>query len=75
MTHPFPLTIVDRSGESDQERIEIDTLLNGIRSRYGYDFTHYSRASLKRRLERALAQLKLTHFTELLDRLDRKSVV
>jgi chemotaxis protein methyltransferase CheR len=69
MTRPFPLTIVDRSGESDQERIEIDTLLNGIRSRYGYDFTHYSRASLKRRLERALAQLKLTHFTELLDRL------
>jgi chemotaxis protein methyltransferase CheR len=69
MTHPFPLTIVDRSCESDQERIEIDTLLNGIRSRYGYDFTHYSRASLKRRLERALSQLKLTHFTELLDRL------
>ncbi len=75
MTRPFPLTIVDRSGESDQERIEIDTLLNGIRSRYGYDFTHYSRASLKRRLERALAQLKLAHFTELLDRLfhDEKS--
>ena len=44
-------------------------LLDGIRSRYGYDFTHYSRASLKRRLERALAQARLTHFTELLDRL------
>ena len=55
--------------ESDDEAIEIDTLLHGIRSRYSYDFTHYSRASLKRRLERALAQTGLTHFTELLDRL------
>ena len=75
MTHPFTLTIVDRSSETDEERIEIDALLNGIRSRYGYDFTHYSRASLKRRLERALAHLKLTNFTELLDRLfhDEKS--
>lgn len=75
MTHPFTLTIVDHSSESEEERIEIDTLLNGIRSRFGYDFTHYSRASLKRRLERALAHLKLTHFTELLDRLfhDEKS--
>ena len=69
MTDRFTLTIVDRSSESEEERIEIDTLLNGIRIRYGYDFTHYSRASLKRRLERAMAQLKLTHFTELLDRL------
>src|ERR1700757_3135416 len=57
------------------EDLEIDMLLHGIRSRYGYDFAHYSRASLKRRLERALAQTKLTHFSELLDRLfhDEKS--
>jgi chemotaxis protein methyltransferase CheR len=54
---------------SENEKIEIGALLNGIRSRYGYDFTQYSQASLKRRLERALAQAKLIHFTELLDRL------
>jgi chemotaxis protein methyltransferase CheR len=53
----------------DCEELEIDMLLNGIRSRYGYDFAHYSRASLKRRLERALAQARLTHFSALLDRL------
>jgi chemotaxis protein methyltransferase CheR len=51
----------------DSEKLEIDMLLDGIHSRYGYDFAHYSRASLKRRLERALAQTKLTRFSELLD--------
>jgi chemotaxis protein methyltransferase CheR len=53
----------------DCEEVEVDMLLHGIRARYGYDFAHYSRASLKRRLERALAQTRLTHFSELLDRL------
>jgi chemotaxis protein methyltransferase CheR len=53
----------------DCEEVEIETLLHGIRTRYGYDFSHYSRASLRRRLERALAQTRLTHFSELLDRL------
>ena len=59
----------------DCEELEIDMLLHGIRSRYGYDFAHYSRASLKRRLERALVQTGLTRFSELLDRLfhDEKS--
>jgi len=51
------------------EEIEIEMLLYGIRTRYGYDFAHYSRASLRRRLERALTQTRLTHFSELLDRL------
>jgi chemotaxis protein methyltransferase CheR len=69
MMRPSKLTITDDMSESDDEKIEIDTLLHGIRSRYGYDFTHYSRASLKRRLERALSQSGLAHFTELLDRL------
>lgn len=61
------LTLIDRLGGSESEKIEIDLLLAGILNRYGYDFTHYSRASLKRRLERAMAQAKLTRFTELLD--------
>ena len=53
--------------QTDYEEVEIDMLLHGIRSRYGYDFSHYSRASLKRRLERALVQAKLERFSELLD--------
>jgi chemotaxis protein methyltransferase CheR len=69
MMRGLALGMADPVREADRESIEIDMLLNGIRSRYGYDFTHYSRASLKRRLERALAQNKLAHFSELLDRL------
>ncbi len=55
--------------EIDCQEPEIDLLLDGIRSRYGYDFAHYSRASLKRRLDRALAQARLTQFGELRERL------
>jgi chemotaxis protein methyltransferase CheR len=57
--------------EIDCQEPEIDMLLDGIRSRYGYDFAHYSRASLKRRLDRALAQTRVTQFGQLLDRLLR----
>jgi chemotaxis protein methyltransferase CheR len=64
-----PPPVVTPICESGNEEAEIDMLLQGIRTRYGYDFTHYSRASLKRRLERALAHTGLAHFTELLDRL------
>jgi chemotaxis protein methyltransferase CheR len=54
--------------DRDTERIEIDLLLDAIRRRYGYDFTHYSYASLKRRLEHARDEAKLERYTELLDR-------
>jgi chemotaxis protein methyltransferase CheR len=48
-------------------KIEIELLLDGIHRRYGYDFSHYSQASLTRRLERALTQANLNRFSELLD--------
>ena len=51
------------------EDIEIEVLLQGIRSRYGYDFSHYSHTSLKRRLYHVLPREKMSRFTELLDRL------
>ena len=35
----------------DVEQVEIDLLLEAILRVYGYDFRHYARASLKRRLE------------------------
>jgi chemotaxis protein methyltransferase CheR len=53
----------------DTEKMEIDMLLDGIRGRYGYDFTHYSRASLKRRIDRARAHARLSSYTALLDKL------
>lgn len=55
--------------DTEVERIEIGLLLEGIRRRWGYDFTHYSYASLKRRLDHARADAGFRHYTEMLDRL------
>lgn len=51
------------------EDIEIQILLEGILKRYGYDFRHYSHASLKRRLTHAMEQAHMQRFTEMLDEL------
>ena len=52
----------------DEEKIEIDLLLDGIIKRYGYDFSDYSYSSLKRRLTVAKTNLGVSRFTELLDK-------
>jgi chemotaxis protein methyltransferase CheR len=41
-----PDTLID----PDLEEIEVDLLIEALRRRYGYDFRHYARASLWRRL-------------------------
>jgi chemotaxis protein methyltransferase CheR len=56
-------------GQKPLEDIEIEVLLQGIRSRYGYDFQNYSYASLKRRLFQAAQRQRTARLTELLDRL------
>jgi chemotaxis protein methyltransferase CheR len=43
---------------------EIDLLLNDLLEIYGYDFNFYSRASLKRRINRLFLLDKFTSFTE-----------
>ena len=53
----------------DAEKMEIDMLLEGIRNRYGYDFTHYSQASMKRRIDLVRDQAGLTSYTALLNSL------
>jgi len=47
------------------EDSETDLLLASIHKRYGYDFSHYSRASLMRRLQRAADQIKARSLTQL----------
>lgn len=49
------------------EEVEMGLLLEGVRRRYGYDFTHYSHASLKRRLMHVREQAAMGRFTEMLD--------
>lgn len=63
-------TTMEHAGHDDDGRnIEVELLLAGIQKRYGYDFTHYSHASLMRRLEKARAQARVNRYTELLDKL------
>lgn len=45
---------------------ELDILLNELFDRYGYDFTSYARASLKRRVNRLMIIDRLPSFAELL---------
>jgi chemotaxis protein methyltransferase CheR len=45
---------------------ELDLLLNVLFERYGYDFTNYARASIKRRVNRLLIMDRLPSFAELL---------
>ncbi|WP_420149178.1 CheR family methyltransferase [Spirosoma sp.] len=47
------------------EESELDLLLNDLLEIYGYDFTHYARASLKRRINRLWSLDKFPSFAEL----------
>ncbi|GAB3995891.1 protein-glutamate O-methyltransferase CheR [Spirosoma daeguense] len=47
------------------EEYEIDLLLSDLIEVHGYDFTHYARASLKRRINRIMSLDKFPSFAEL----------
>lgn len=48
------------------EDIEVDLLLHALNERYGYDFTGYAKASLKRRLRELIIYFDLEHLTQLI---------
>lgn len=54
---------VTKAGPIDDERglltLEIELLLTGLAERYGYDFRHYARASLTRRIRNAMITEKV----------------
>src|ERR1700677_3650564 len=52
---------------------EVDLLLNDLYSRYGYDFTEYSKASLQRRIQRLFTLDKFPSFAEFRYRLQTDS--
>jgi chemotaxis protein methyltransferase CheR len=51
------------------EDIEIQLLLEALALRYHYDFRHYARASIKRRLRQAREQLEFSTFSAMQDAL------
>lgn len=50
---------------NDNERLELELLLEAIRRKYGYDFRDYSRASLIRRLRHRMHLLGIADFSAL----------
>jgi len=48
------------------EDVEVNLLLHTLSERYGYDFTGYARASLKRRLLDLMSYFDLTHLSQLI---------
>ncbi len=51
--------------EPDLEDLEIDLVLEALLRRYGYDFRHYTRATLKRRLEKRCQAAGLVHLSDM----------
>lgn len=48
------------------EDVELNLLLSALKERYGYDFTGYARASLKRRLSGLMHEFSVGHLSELI---------
>jgi chemotaxis protein methyltransferase CheR len=48
------------------EDVEVNLLLDALKDRYGYDFTGYARASLKRRLSGLMAEFQVGRLSELI---------
>lgn len=47
---------------------EVELLINELAQRYGYDFTNYARASLRRRINRLITIDRIPSFAELIYR-------
>jgi len=55
--------------QQDIEAIEIDLLLEAIFRRYGYDFRHYAKASMERRIHHGMERLGCRQVSELTRRI------
>lgn len=64
-----PDFVTGLSGEEDVEEIEITVLLEAVFQRYGFDFRHYARASLKRRIRQCRIAEKLNSVSALQEKL------
>lgn len=54
---------------AELEDLEVELLLSAIARRYGYDFRNYSRASIKRRVRRAVHELHVSTISGLQEKL------
>jgi chemotaxis protein methyltransferase CheR len=63
------ITDVLTEGERKVQALEIELLLTGLAERYGYDFRNYARASLTRRIRKAMMTENLPSVSALQSRL------
>lgn len=61
-------TIAARNS-AELEDLEVDLLLSAISRRFGYDFRNYSKASIKRRIRRAVQELRVATISGLQEKL------
>ena len=54
------------SGGAELEELELDLLLSAVKSRYGYDFHDYARASIKRRVKKHLDEAGVAQISDLI---------
>lgn len=54
---------------SEIEDAEIELLLNAIKLRYGWDFSHYKRSSLHRSIQRIVSKHNISHISDLITKI------
>lgn len=69
MNAPAQPSCPSRFEPADIENMEIDLLLDAIHRRYGYDFKHYARASMRRRIRQVLLRTERQHISALIPEL------
>ncbi|MCD4709072.1 MAG: protein-glutamate O-methyltransferase CheR [Candidatus Sabulitectum sp.] len=57
------------NAEISNENLEINLLIEAVRKKYGYDFSGYSRASLKRRIKKTLNESYSTSISGMIHRI------
>jgi chemotaxis protein methyltransferase CheR len=65
----------DVAGDDRVVDLEVELLIEAIYRRYGYDFRHYARASLRRRVLGALRRMQIDRVADLQDRMLRDPAI
>ena len=60
------MTVLIKWENHNIENVEVNLLLDALKERYGYDFTGYARASLKRRLLGLMPDFDVRHLSQLI---------
>jgi len=60
------MTVLIKWKNHNIQDVEVNLLLNALKERYGYDFTGYARASLKRRLSGLAHDFDVRHLSQLI---------